>query len=140
MDTSLSRLFKIFSNWIVYIISLLICTGLGYIIYSINNHIQFININSWNALLSIIKSSPLDFFLALGAAILFLILAFFVIPVTFKRFFKVHIVVPALLIAGNIIGYHYELGLQVFLVNVIILIITVIIIALSIAISLPNNN
>ncbi|WP_202707946.1 hypothetical protein [Sporosalibacterium faouarense] len=138
MDTPISRLFNLFSNWIVYVLSLLACGGLGYIIYNINTHIGILDISSWNTFLKLVKSSPQEVFLVLGSAILMLALLILLIPITLKKFGKIHIIVPALLIIGNIIGYYLGFGVIVFLINISILVLAVIIVALSIAISLPN--
>lgn len=139
MESSLSRIYKFFSNWIVYILSLLICGGLGYTLFNINQNIELTKITKFHDLYDIMIANPLEFFLALGSTLLLVILISVVIPITFKKFGKIYIIIPIFLIIGNIIGYYYGFGLHVFLINIAILILAVIIIAISILISLPKE-
>ncbi len=140
MDSTISKFFKFFSNWFIYLLGLFISGGLGYYLFKVNQVIQVQNVSSFSDLHNIAVANPDKFFPALGALLLFLFLAFFVVPITFKRFFKVHIVVPLLLVAGSVIGYYLGYGLYVFISNIVILILTVIIVTFTVLVSLPNNN
>lgn len=140
MDSTISKFFKFFSNWFVYLLGLTVSGGLGYYLYTVNQVIQIQNVSSFSDLHNIAIANPDKFFPALVALLVFLFLAFFVVPITFKRFFKVHIVVPLLLIAGSVIGYYLGFGLYVFISNIVILVLTVIIVTFTVLVSLPNNN
>lgn len=140
MDSTISKLFKLFSNWFIYLLGLSVLNWLMYYLFKINQVIEVQNIRSLNDLNNIAITSPESFFPALGATLILLCLAFFVIPITFQKFFKVHIVVPLLLIAVNILGYYYGQGLYVFIANIAILVLTVLIITFTVLVTIPNNN
>lgn len=139
MSSSFSKLHKFFSNWIVHFFSLIICGGLIYYIFIINKTIEFHNVRGINDLINISITSPGKFFAVLGATLLLFFLAFFIVPITYKRFFKVYIIIPIILMCITFIGYYIGYGLQVFLINIVILIISIIIISVSILLSLPSN-
>ncbi len=140
MDSNISKLFKFFSNWFIYLSGLIICGGLIYYLFNANQVIEIQSIKSFSDLYNIAAANLGVFFPALGAIILLIFLSFFIVPLTFKKLFKIHIIVPIVLIAGNFSGYYYGYGLYVFIANIVILVSTVFIITFTVLSSIPNNN
>jgi len=138
MESSFSRLYKLFSNRVVYLISLIVCGGLAFVLFKIDSNIHFTSISSFNDVLSIIKSNTLEFLLSLVVALLLISLVVFILPITIKKFAKIYIIIPMLLLIGNVIGYFLDYGLHVFLINITIFVLSIIFVGLSVLVSMAR--
>ena len=139
MKSTIAKLQKFFANWLVYFSGLIVCGGLIYYILKINQEIKFENIRSLKNFISISVTNPDKFFSVIGASLLFIFLAFFIVPITYKKYFKVYIVIPIILMIITFVGYYLGYGVEVFFINSVILIVSVIIVSVSILFFLPSS-